>query len=830
MIDKKWTMLALAASLAIVFDASAQSAPQTDIASRITNAQALVDRTVARHPELVELEVHAQPMAAAQSTIIAAKAAERVGKKSDRDDIEVVKTGVTRVEINEEGDHNVEVEIPLYNTHRQVVGSVEMTFPFVQGFDRGALILKAERIRDEISNGITDTASLMQPASGDLAALKGRGDVKVEADYNKPELGNQQSLPMTKAVVSGKELENASQEGYSEAVKNVAGVAPANSRGSSNDSIYIRGIKLNLFSNYRLNGGLPTAGVQTTPNEDKTRVEALKGANALMFGVASPAGIINLVTKRAESRDITNVGFNGNAFGQYGFSADIARRLGDDKQLGIRVNVSETHLENGVHGLGGRGDFESLGADYKFNDRLSAQLDIEHYTRRVPEQAGISIPTVVNGHVATPTVPDPRNLLSGTWAVYTPRTTNIDGRLDYVISPNWRILGEAGKSDAERQRYTTRISGYSLVDGSNGTATINYIQQRYRNTFNRVEVLGTFDTWVFSHRLTIGIAQSERNSATLTQNTATLPQRQNIYDPIVLQAPVFRTPFTTLPLQISKDVGVYTYDTITVLPQVKVLAGIRRTQDREINGPRVESTQTKTPAYGLLYDILPTTTLFGSVMQGLEVGATAPVSAINAQQILSPAISKQKEIGIRDSHFDGLSINASYFQITRANPVTNPVTRIFANSGVLDYKGAETTVVYDVTKRFSINMNAQWLTAIQNSPGDATANGFVPENTAKWIGNLTFGYRPAFLAGLNVTAGVSAIARRFINNQDQGTIPGYLLFNMGAGYNTTIAGKRLSLQLSVDNVGNLRYWNSVQTGTFGTGMDRTFRFNTRIDL
>jgi len=40
----------------------------------------------------------------------------------------------------------------------------------------------------------------------------------------------------------------------------------------------------------------------------------------------------------------------------------------------------------------------------------------------------------------------------------------------------------------------------------------------------------------------------------------------------------------------------------------------------------------------------------------------------------------------------------------------------------------------------------------------------------------------------------------------------------------------MSFQLSVDNVGNLRYWNSVQTGTYGTGMDRNIKFNTKVDF
>src|SRR5438067_1492548 len=131
------------------------------------------------------------------------------------------------------------------------------------------------------------------------------------------ETPGRQELPMTKEVVSGEAM-GQTQEGYTEAVKNVAGLSPTNSAGTSNDAFLIRGIKLNLFSNYRLDGGLPVTGVITNPTENKSRVETLKGANALMFGIASPAGIINFIPKRAGERDVTTVGLAGNSFGQYG--------------------------------------------------------------------------------------------------------------------------------------------------------------------------------------------------------------------------------------------------------------------------------------------------------------------------------------------------------------------------------------------------------------------------------------------------------------------------------------------------------------------------------
>jgi outer membrane receptor for ferric coprogen and ferric-rhodotorulic acid len=60
----------------------------------------------------------------------------------------------------------------------------------------------------------------------------------------------------------------------------------------------------------------------------------------------------------------------------------------------------------------------------------------------------------------------------------------------------------------------------------------------------------------------------------------------------------------------------------------------------------------------------------------LASARTAPANAANANVILPPAIFRQKEIGIRDSYFKGLSISASWFDITRANAVTDPTTNI----------------------------------------------------------------------------------------------------------------------------------------------------------
>jgi iron complex outermembrane receptor protein len=809
--------------LVIVFGLTALAAPAASPAPRATPggkkdvphrsfAQELVDRTAARHPELVSLEIHAKPPDGSDSVVVASTRRDRIGQKTAADDLQVLATGRHRIELGEA--NRLEVSLPLRDSDGQPVGIAKLSLVSPPSTEPAAVIPVTQRIRDELEEQIPSSLALFE-------AIRPVPDADIEG----------QQLPMTKAVVSGQVLEQSAQEGYSEAIKGVAGVAPANSKGSANDSIYIRGIKLNLFSNYRLNGGLSTAGVITVPTENKEKIETLKGANALMFGVASPAGIINLVTKRAGPKDINSVAVVGNAFGQTGGSADVGRRLGDAKQLGVRVNAAVARLQNGVRNTGGDNEFASLGLDWTVSPKLQLQGDLEYFRKHVPEQGGVSLLAVRDGVVPITPVPDPRNLLSARWAMLNAETTNFQVRGDYFFVEGWDVLAEVGRSYAHRSRFTVRIGGYDIVNGAGGDVRVNTVRQDYLNTFERVELVGNFATLFLGHRLAFGGSRSERDSENPYQNNAVLSQRQNIFNPIDLAEPNFN-PNTAMALarQTSEEIGVYAYDTISIGRQWKVLAGLRFTRDKEDNGRQKGIARVNTPALGMLYDPVPGLTLFGSYMEGLEAGATAPVNAVNAYEIMPAAVSTQKEIGFRMFGFKGVSFSASGFQITRANAVTDPMTLVFAQNGDIEYLGVEGTVNLQLLREWNFEFTGQWMRAIQHAP-DAQINDLVPENTPNGLGNIRVGYRPSWLKGLALTAGASGITRRYVNPQDQGRIPGYVLYLAGLGYQTRIGGKyRLAIQLNVDNLANLRYWNSVQTGTYGTGMDRSFKMSTRFDF
>jgi iron complex outermembrane receptor protein len=638
------------------------------------------------------------------------------------------------------------------------------------------------------------------------------------------------SMPMTTQVISRGALDAQNPSDTYEALKNVAGVTNSNSKGTIADNINIRGIPLSFSTSYRLNGGLPIANISTIPTEDKERIEALKGANALMFGVASPAGIVNLVTKRATAADVTTATFTGNSFGMVGASADLGRKFGDEKQFGIRINAAHAHLETGVDGGSGESDFGSLALDWKATSQLGFKLDVESYRRHVVEQGQLSQLKPVNGVITIPNVPDPSKLLSGPFAVYRPTTTNIMLHSDYALSNSWVAVAEVGRSTSDRSRVIGRISNYNTVTGA-GTEGFTLVNTSYKNTYAKLETLGKFDTGPLGHKLTFGVMRNERDAS--VPSTTTVSVAQNIYNPVAISSVGLIAP-TSFLQQVSKDTGVYAYDSIAVGSKWQFLAGVRETfyeADNQLptGGQAVTKSKTASPAAGLVYTIVPSTSLYLSYMKGLEETGIAPSGTTNQFSILPAAAATQSEFGMRTA-FSGVSANVAYFSIDRANTVIDATSNTFLIDGTTSYKGVEATLSADISSSWTVSTAGQFMHAVQNSVIDKSINGLQPESTPKVSGNVSATYRAAAVPGLTLTTGALYTGPRAINPQNQAFIPGVTLISMGAGYATKIRGHGVNFQFNVDNLTNKQYWGSAGSGAFAVGTQRGFRMNARVDL
>jgi hypothetical protein len=127
-----------------------------------TVAQQLVDQTIAAHPEVVVMAMHVTPPKQKDNIIIASNIG-RIGKKADEDDLRVIRTGKSNLEVNPNGDR-FEVELVLQDHAGKTIGALGVVFPYKPGDDKAAFDKKAQHIRDELRDHIPTVAALFEPA------------------------------------------------------------------------------------------------------------------------------------------------------------------------------------------------------------------------------------------------------------------------------------------------------------------------------------------------------------------------------------------------------------------------------------------------------------------------------------------------------------------------------------------------------------------------------------------------------------------------------------------------------------------------------------------
>jgi iron complex outermembrane receptor protein len=644
--------------------------------------------------------------------------------------------------------------------------------------------------------------------------------------------GAANGIPMTVNVVSRSSIDQQQPNDSYEALRGAAGIS-SSAGASVADNVSIRGIALEGRTSFRLNGALPINNFLAMPLEDKQAEEALKGAAALLFGIASPSGIVNLVTKRAGDTPNASIGISGTTNGEIVGNVDVGRRFGTDNQFGLRVNAAGGHLSSPINDVEGSRRFVSVAADWRPTNRLSFKLDFEDYERSFTEQSTIGLLSPVNGKIPLPAVPDPDKLLSGDWATYRARAQNILLRSDYKVSDNWSVLAEAGRAETDRDaRDLSTLMNYNPITGQGTLVTKLVRDQDYINKYARVEANGKFNTGaLFEHHLTFGLMYNDRYQNNPSVQSVSTPQ--NLFNPVVLPPPLRTTPIVDLP-QDSRDTGVYVYDAVTFAHRLTVIGGMRRTDysltAQQATGPDTHfQTTNYSPAIGVTFLLRPDTSVYASYMTGLQETGLAPSTAVNAFQTLPPTVAKQKEVGIRSSALFGFNTTIAYFDINRGTAQLNE-QNVFQTDGRSTYRGVEASVGGEVNRAWSFNVAGQYLHARTSGSSNPALSGTQPENTPNFTLSMSVTYHPSILPGSSLTAAMFRTGAQAVNNADQAFIPAYSVYTLGAGYTTRIAGHRTTLALNVNNLANDRHYSAAGNGLLIVGPARSIRFSARTEF
>ncbi|NIE64739.1 TonB-dependent siderophore receptor [Burkholderia sp. Ax-1719] len=629
-------------------------------------------------------------------------------------------------------------------------------------------------------------------------------------------------------VVTRDLLDAQGATGLFDAVRNVAGVSRQQLNGLAYDNLSVRGIALDNRSSFYIDGLLPIDNNIWMPMEDKERVEVLKGASALYYGFTVPAGIVNMVMKRAGSDPVTSLSVLGDSNGSIGAAVDIARRFGPDDQFGLRVNAMDEHVETPIEGDRGYRKFVSAAFDWRVNSQLKLQYDLEHIETKIVEQAGIAPLAAVNGVITLPAMPDPSRLLvPNNRPTYASATSQLV-RADYTFNDHWSANFSIGQSITRRDRWAWVFQKYNVATGTGTLQGSQQNGQMYENKNVRLEVNGDFKTGPFTHTVTVGGTQNWLFQPDFT--TYTYTATQNLYDPIDIAKLTRSATSKAFYAQHVRNSGLYLFDQIDLTSRLQVMGAVRYSQYTSSQaGTPSQNINRTSPSGSITYRLTPNTSVYASYVEALESPGSAPATAANAYQILPAAVSRQEEVGVRTRLPGNTLVSVALFNLRQPSAETN-TSNVYTLDGMARYRGLEFSVQGEPVRNVSVSASAMYLDAKTTESSDPTLLGKVPENTPHVTASLFAEYRVPALTGLAVNGGLYYTGPRAVNGANQAWIGGYTIFTAGLRYETRVHGKRVSVQANLENATNKRYWSAAGSNQIAVGLGRTVELSSTIDF
>jgi iron complex outermembrane receptor protein len=662
-----------------------------------------------------------------------------------------------------------------------------------------------------------------------------------------------QDTPYTVNVIPGELIRNINAVTSDQLFK----VLPNAYQGFSQNNNDLPGISARgfgaviLVDGIRHQGGMSGSGLTL---DDMERVEVIPGFAGFLTGGGNAAGAINYVLKRPTPHafaDVT-VGYLGGS--RYTTHLDTGGPLLDGR-FGYRLNVSHAEGETEEKGLYLRETLFSGALDWHINDRVLLQVDAAHRERDqdgTPDMFSAAGARV--GNMIAP--PDAHRSYGQKWGFADRDTTRVGATLSIEATENLSFRSSIRWQHDEADIMNTDSSNWGFPGGFDYTSIgshdydnwirANVQSNRYmreqKNYGGYAYVDYKFKTAMLDHKLTVGYSTSINKSYVPQYNNRWQNDGMStvahpwIPKPDVLPVKPYGKWYNNAKEEYSNWV---VGDQISVDKFTALLgANLTRSYTRNFNlaGTKTgEYDKSKvTPNVSLIYKPIPTVSLYGTYIEALEnagtVGAdSGGIPYTNAFKVLEPTTSEQYEIGAKVMLGQAL-LTTSLFYIDKANiyDVDNgnrTLTR--TQDGRQVHKGIEFTVSGKATERLALYGGFTWLDAeITKTRNDAERHrtpGGVPRTMAKMYSE----YRLPFVEGLYLTGGAYYIGKRHYFTNDSVSYSGQVVYDLGARYESKIAGQDTILRLNIENLADRRYWQ--QLGSYSAlGNPRTVTLTATV--
>lgn len=465
--------------------------------------------------------------------------------------------------------------------------------------------------------------------------------------------------------------------------------------------VSIRGLKLDETNGYKVNGYSVSAWGGEFPVELAQNVMALKGLSGLMYGFATPGGIINYQTKQPTEENLLSTKIGYRSAGILSASLDAGGRVGEDKQFGYRFNIVKEKGET-YNGSDADNLATAVALDYRILPNLVWKGEILYQDRHLDNEAsmfswwgfeGNKLPKPIDG--------SDKHIVKG--AFYTIHSALAQTGLYWQINDDWKA--EITQARTRNRNFVNKTFAYILNE--QGDYSINMYQlggESVRDT-SQLMINGLFNTGFIKHDLVFGGSFEKKEMRDGNYNWDANVATGNIYQP--------QTTYYDKPMDFTQtDSGniyqkqVFASDTLSFNDHWQaIIAG------RYINYNNQANTYQKevvTPTYALIYKPIEDWSFYASYSEALEEGQKVTSGSgqqyANEGQYLDPTISKQYEIGTKYQQ-DRWHASAALYRLERMATIDEMINGqlYLTQNGETVYQGFELMGGYKITPDLTIN-------------------------------------------------------------------------------------------------------------------------------
>lgn len=630
--------------------------------------------------------------------------------------------------------------------------------------------------------------------------------------------------PQTVNVVPAQVLRDQQPRNLDDALANVSGITQANTLGSTQDAVMLRGFGDNRNGSI-MRDGMPIVQGRAL-NATAERVEVLKGPSSLLYGIQDPGGVVNIVSKKPQLVQSTSLTVRGSTFGNgkngSGGNLDTTGPIGDSG-LAYRLIVDhedEDYWRNfGTHR-------ESMIAPSLawYGDTTKVVFAYEHREFLSPFDRGTAIDPKTNHPLdipATRRLDEPFNNMEGRSDLYR-------FEADHELNDDW--TAHVGYSwnretyDASQVRITSVNTNGTLtrsMDGTRGALTTD--------RFATASLEGKVKLGGMQHDLVFGLDDEYRKiyrAELIRQSQRSAFSYVNpVYGNDVQGTTVSAK--DSAQTDLLRSDSLFLQDAIHLTDQWILVAGARYQMYDQYAGKGVPfkantdgNGQKWVPRAGLVYRYTDELSFYGSYTESFKPNSTiAPLTDGSVLQgNLQPEESKAWELGTKLDMPGRITASAALFDITKRNVLVSDSSSgetVYSVAGEVRSRGLELDASGQLSDRWSLIGSYAYTDAEVTK--DPALEGKRLQNVAKHTGSLSAVYDVGSLLGgddLRVGAGARYVGQREGDAKNSFNLPGYTVADLFASYDTKIEGQKVKFQLNVKNLFDRTYYTSAVSTVF----------------